>query len=97
MIRPIILAAASMLALAGCSSAPPTTQGDATACGVALALYAAANNDRSALLSVALATPACQALAADVIQAAIDKAMHAAGRAGALVPARQWQRLAVGI
>lgn len=65
-----IFAAVSLLALASCSSAPVPT-GDIAACSAAL--FAAGTANPQALLSAALATPACQRLAADALQALIGQ------------------------
>lgn len=60
--------------LAGCNT---VQQDNGAACGLALA--ASGVKDAQALVQLALVTPACQALAADVLQAAIAKAAQHGG------------------
>lgn len=59
----------ALLPLAGCGGQTPIVTGDAVGC--ASALFAAGVASPAALLPVALATPACRALAAEVMQAVI--------------------------
>lgn len=61
----------ALLALAGCGTAPPPAiVGDATVCATALLASGAAASP-AALLPVALATPACSALAMETIHAVV--------------------------
>lgn len=68
MIR-MTLAAGLLLVLAACTAAQKS---DATAC--AIALLASGQRDAAELARLALATPSCQALAADAVDAAVAKA-----------------------
>lgn len=71
------------LALAGCGGQTQIATGDAVGC--ASALFAAGVASPVALLPIALATPACAALANEVLQAVIadvSKKQHARGVRG---------------
>jgi hypothetical protein len=59
----------ALLPLAGCGGTTPIVTGDAVGC--ATALLAAGVASPAALLPIALATPACRTLAAEVMQAVI--------------------------
>ena len=68
----------ALCGLALLSACTPTQQDNGAACGLALA--ASGVKDAQALVQLALITPACQALAADVLQAAIAKAAQRGGQ-----------------